>query len=429
MSKISDTTNKIAELKKDIAELELSLNDELKQSFQNFDVTTDGASGNAGDWAEIYVFYRVMEQGKIKTAKDDNGNMSVVYDAFLPVLKIIREESGLPLEYYTSNEANGARALKIYYAGLDEPLVSCNINDFKTKADELLNQLKSAQKTSSLSLPDQASFLNDIFIRKIKSPSKQISKSFGGKSDITMEIIQQDNLHVPAGFSIKSSIKSKSSLINASKANDVIYEVIGCTDDIMDEVNSIDSSSWVIDRTKRILNDDSLTIRFDHFGSNTFHNNLSLIADREPEVIAYAVLYSNGDPEVGHGSNRGVSDVLQSLIVKEPVGVGQEVAPLYYQKRLKDFLFEFACGMQSDTPWDTDTKIQGGYIFVTKEGDVLAYYASDQDSYKNWLINGTRFDMPSTSRHTTENRASCGCIHKENGKYYYTLSTQVKFKK
>ena len=39
MSKISDTTNKIAELKKDIAELELSLNDELKQSFQNFDVT------------------------------------------------------------------------------------------------------------------------------------------------------------------------------------------------------------------------------------------------------------------------------------------------------------------------------------------------------------------------------------------------------
>ena len=144
-------------------------------------------------------------------------------------------------------------------------------------------------------------------------------------------------IHVPTGFSIKSSIKSKSSLINASKANDVIYEIIGCTDDIMDEVNSIDSSSWVIDRTKRILNDDSLTIRFDHFGSNTFYNNLSLIADKEPDVIAYAVLYSNGDPEVGYGSNRGMSDVLQSLIAKDPVGVGQEVAPLYYQKDLKTF--------------------------------------------------------------------------------------------
>lgn len=124
-----------------------------------------------------------------------------------------------------------------------------------------------------------------------------------------------------------------------------------------------------------------------------------------------------------------MSEVLQSLIVKDPVDVGQTVAPLYYQKRIKDFLFEFACGMQSDTPWGTDTKIQGGYIFVTKEGGLLAYYANDQDSYKNWLVNVARFDMPSTSRHTTMNKASCGCIHKEDGKYYYTLSTQVKFKK
>lgn len=174
-------------------------------------------------------------------------------------LKIIREESDLPLEYYTSNEANGTRALKIYYVGLDEPLINCSINDFKTKADELFKQLKSAQKTSSLSLPNQAIFLNNIFIHKIKS-----------------------------------SIKSKSSLINASKANDVIYEIIDCTDDIMNEVNSINSSSWLIDRTKRILNDNSLIVRFDHFGSNTFYNNLSLIADKEPDVVAYAVLYSNG---------------------------------------------------------------------------------------------------------------------------------------
>lgn len=96
---------------------------------------------------------------------------------------------------------------------------------------------------------------------------------------------------------------------------------------------------------------------------------------------------------------------------------------------MKDLLFEFACGMQSDTPWNTDTKIQGGYIFVTKEGDVMAYYASDQDSYKNWLVTGTKFDMPSTKRHQTVNGPCCGYIHKENDKYYYTLSLQVKFKK
>ena len=35
MNKINDTTNKIAELKRNIAELEFALNDELKKSFQN----------------------------------------------------------------------------------------------------------------------------------------------------------------------------------------------------------------------------------------------------------------------------------------------------------------------------------------------------------------------------------------------------------
>lgn len=429
MSRTDEIIEQLKAIESDRKGLESELKSSLQSDFKDFDVVEDGASGNAGDWAEIYVFYRIMEQGKIKTAKNDNGEMNVIYDAFLPVLKIIREESGLPLEYYTSNEMNGSKALKIYYAGLNEPLVSCTLKEFKQKADKLLQEIKSADSTASMSLPEQAEYLNSIFIRKIKSPSQQISASFGGKSDITMEIIQQDNLHVPAGFSIKSSVRSKSSLINASKANDAIFEVIGCTDALMDEINHLESGSWIIDRTKRLLGDSNVSLKFERYGSRTFYDNLRLIADNEPDVVAYALLYSNGEPEVGGGSNRAMEYAIASLVAKDPLNVGADIAPLYYQKRMKDLLFEFACGMQSDTPWNTDTKIQGGYIFVTKEGDVMAYYASDQDSYKNWLVTGTKFDMPSTKRHQTVNGPCCGYIHKENDKYYYTLSLQVKFKK
>lgn len=429
MSRTDEIIKQLKAIESDRKGLESELKRSLQSDYKDFDVTKDGASGNAGDWAEIYVFYRIMEQGKIKTAKNDNGKMNVIYDAFLPVLKIIREESGLPLEYYTSNEMNGSKALKIYYAGLNEPLVDCTLKDFKQQADKLLQEIKSAGSTASMSLPEQAEYLNSIFIRKIKSPSQQISASFGGKSDITMEIIQQDNLHVPAGFSIKSSVRSKSSLINASKANDTIFEVIGCTDALMDDINHLESDSWIIDRTKRLLGDSNVSLKFDRYGSKTFYDNLRLIADNEPDVVAYALLYSNGEPEDGGRSNRSMDCVITSLVTKDPLNVGADIAQLYYQKRMKDLLFEFACGMQSDTPWKTDTKIQGGYIFVTKEGDVMAYYASDQDSYKNWLITGTKFDMPSTKRHKTVNGPCCGYIHKENGKYYYTLSLQVKFKK
>ena len=428
MKKTDEIIKKLETIESDRKALEKELTDSLRTEYANFNAN-DGAAGNAGDWAEIYVFYRIMEQGKVKTAKDNNGEMSVIYDAFLPVLKIMREEAGLPLEYYTSNEMNGSKALKIYYAGLNEPLVNCTLSELKDKANQLLRKIKTANKTASLSFPDQAEYLNSIFIRKIKAPSQQISESFGGKSDITMEIIQQDNLHVPAGFSIKSSVRRQSSLINASKANDAIFEVEGCTDALMDEVNNIESGSWIIDRTKRLRNDDSVLLKFDRYGSKTFYDNLRLIADSEPEVVAYALLYSNGDPITDGGSNRAIEKVIASLVAKNPMNVGAEIAPLYYQKRMKDLLFEFACGMQSDTPWNADTKIQGGYIFVTKEGDVMAYYASNQDSYKNWLVTGTKFDMPSTKRHQVVNGPCCGYIHKENGKYYYTLSLQVKFKK
>ncbi len=429
MSRISEIIDRLNALKDDKEVLENELKAALEEDYSDFEVEEDGSSGNAGDWAEIYVFYRIMEQGKIKTAKNDNGNMNVIYDSFLPVLKIIREESGLPLEYYTSNEMNGSKALNIYYAGLDNPLVSCKLKDFKDKADELLDKIKSTKSTSSMKISTQAEYLNSIYIRKIKSPAQEISASFGGKSDITMEIIQQDNLHVPVGFSIKSGVRGNASLINASKANDTIFEVKGCNDALMNEINGIDSRFWIVDRTKRLLSEDSVSIKFDRYGSKTFYDNLRLIADNEPAVVAYALLYSNGEPEDGEGSNRGMEDAIASLIAKDPLNIGADMAPLYYKKRMKDLLFEFACGMQSDTPWDTDTKIQGGYIFVTQEGDVMAYYASNQDSYKNWLVTGTRFDMPSAKRHKTENGPCCGYIHKEKGKYYYTLSLNVKFKK
>lgn len=425
---IKQITDTLKSLEQQKAELENALNSLLHEKQASFDPEKDGASGNIGDWSEVYVFFRLMEQGKIKTADTE---MHPIYNSFLPVLKIIREEGGMPLEYYTSNELNGIKTMKIYQHGIDQPLLECNPLDFKHGADKLLHDLQTARKdknikTSSLSFPDHASFLNHIFIRKIKSPAVEISKFFGGKADITMEIIQNDNLHVPAGFSVKSAIGGYASIINAAKANDIFYKVHDCTDEIMETVNSIKSSHWVVDRV-RYLEKNNITLTYAGAGSKTFINNLKLIADNEPEVVAYALLFSNQTPKEGLKSNRKMTDVVDTLIRKDPLNIGEN-ASIYYTKRIKDLLFEYACGMNNDTPWNGNTKIQGGYIHVTKRGDVLAYYASNQDSYKDWLLNSTRFDMPSTSRHETVNGPHCGHIHKKDGEYFFTLSLGVRFK-
>ena len=235
-------------------------------------------------------------------------------------------------------------------------------------------------------------------------------------------------MHVPAGFSIKSGLGSPSALVNSSGSNDIYYKLNGCTDAVMTEFNSINTRSWVVDRIKYLLDREDIKVEYFDAGNAIFKNNLELISSDLPEIVAYALLYSCGKPVNGTGSNRKMKNVLASLVKENPLA-RNENTELYYHKRIKDFLFEFACGMQTATPWDGNTQIKGGYIFVKKSGDILVYYASDQDNFKNWLVNNTKFDMPSTSRHQTEDGPCCGYIHKDKGtgEYFLTLSLLVKY--
>ena len=399
-------------------------------------------SGNIGEWSEIYLFYRILSDGKIRSAKpDDSGNLQTSRDSYLPVIKILREDDEFPIEYYTANDINGLKALKVYYKGFTEPLLERTANDYTEKANDLLRKLRDSAegrsspgvlkeinpktkrpKRGTYVIPDHKKFLNDIFITKLKSPSKAISDSFGGITDITMEIIRQDNLRAPVAFSVKSSIGKPAALLNSSGATNAIFRLENCSDDLKNTVNDINTDSYIVDRVKYLLNQNDINIVFDHFSSPTFESNLRLIADREPEVLGYSVLYSYGKSVSGKSSNRKVTDVLKSLEKYDPLKIGNN-KKRYYEKRLKDLLFEKACGMEIDDPWDGDTKIGGGYLFVSQSGEITAFYASDQDVYKNWLLNNTKFDTPSTDRQDV----GIVTFDKNDGNYYFALNVFIKF--
>ena len=397
-------------------------------------------SGNIGEWSEIYLFYKILSEGKIRSAKlDCSGNMQTCKESYLPVIKIIREDDGYSLEYYTANDINGQKALKVYYKSFSESLFERTADDYKKKANDLLTKLLAASKGRSCPgmikgidpktnkpkkgtymIPDHKKYLNDILVTKLKSPSTAISDSFGGITDITLEIVQQDNLRVPVAFSVKSSLGSPAALLNSSESTIAVFRLENCTRDVMNKVNSIHSKQRIVDRVRYLLKQKQINIVFDRFNDDVFESNLKLIADREPEVLGYAVLYSYDEPAKGEKSNRKMTSVLESLVEKDPLKL-QSNTEKYYEKRLKDLLFEKACGMEISKPWDGDTKIGGGYLFVSKDGDVSAFYASDQDVYKNWLLNNTKFDTPSTGRQ------DIGEIKPENGHYYFTLNVLIKF--
>lgn len=393
---------------------------------------------NIGEWSEIYVFFRMMEKGELQSA---DASMNPISNAYLPVIKVIREEEpGNLFDYYTKSAPD--HPLEIYNNGI--LVKSCTVAEFSKAADLLLGELKSAKKnygrTTSLNFANTQSqaffeveeFLADICIKKIKAPSKAISQHFGGKSDITMEVKQQDGTIIPSGFSVKSSIGSTSTLGNSSGACQFYYELEGCSKSLCNEVNGIRSSSYVIDRVRRI---ESLGMKPRYIGvsSMVYRQNLHLIGGSEMEKILASALWlafarSNGKRD----SAKPLTKVLPHLCEADPCSAAlygdKDHVEAFYKGWLSEYAFRVACGMNPDSPCDRNIKIRGGYIFVTKQGDVLAYYAADQDMFKDFLFENLKFDSPSSARRDNDsNGFSLGKIIEKDGKFVFTLNLQLRF--
>lgn len=380
---------------------------------------------NIGDWSEIYVFYRLLIDGKVKTADLQAGNEDE--EAFLPVLKILREEeTGIIKEYYTANEENGERALKLYIN--ENEILSFQLTQLQYQAGLLKHYLLEAQRTNastnSMLFPDIADHLMSMQVTEVKSPSRAVNERFGGKCDVAVVIKTPDGRRPEAGFSIKSSIKSPAALLNSSGACDFVYKLNNCNDAIMLEVNGINSRQKIIDRIHRI-EEKGISKEFVNVSSEVFLNNMEMISSDIPRIMAYGLWNSYAKSTGGRtGSKKRMTDMLEFIQEDNPCDLRKSMNRLdYYSKRIKDFLFASACGMVPDTSWSGDINIRGGYIFVTKNADIFAYHASEENDYKNFLLENTKFDTPSSDR------VAPGIIEKNGDDYFTKLNLLIKFLK
>ena len=107
------------------------------------------------------------------------------------------------------------------------------------------------------------SFLEDIFVKKVKAGNKE-------KADIVLEIFDvYTGFKSLEGFSIKSQMGSASTLFNASKSTNFSYKLQGVTDEIMYQVNTIDTHNKFKDRMK-LLRDNNVTFEFCGMRSQVF---------------------------------------------------------------------------------------------------------------------------------------------------------------
>lgn len=64
----------------------------------------------------------------------------------------------------------------------------------------------------------------------------------------------------------------------------------------------------------------------------------------------------------------------------------------------------------------------GGYIIVKESGEILAYHLYNRDNFESYLLENTKLDTPSTSKH------NFGTIYTENERKFINLNLQIRFK-
>lgn len=356
-------------------------------------------SGNRGEWSEIYTFIKLLNDGRIYAADENLECMGSTM--YFPIIKIRREENkGEQFDYLTGEK------IRIYHN--DVFIKEIERAKLSQQSKFLYNEMFTPIK-GNLKLENMDSFktfLNDIFIAKIKAGSNQ-------KADIIMEIIDINTGYRPlAGFSIKSQIGAPSTLMNASGATNLIFRIDDITDEIMIDINSINSFEKIIDRFTKLY-EISAKVEFVDTKNQMFKDNLEMIDSKMPEILAHAMVYRYRD------NIKSIKTIVELLVQNNPMNYHN---PEMYRYKLKKLLCASALGMLPATQWNGIDEANGGYIIVKADGNILAYYIHNRNAFEDYLLRSTYLETGSTTKH---NFAS---IYKENDEYYINMNVQIRFK-
>lgn len=356
--------------------------------------------GNKGEWSEIYTLLKIIADKKLFAGDSDLNRLE---NLIFPIIKVLRDESNGTYQYSYDSDL-------VIITGEEEEF-RVSIIEFQQKAAFLLSKLRES-KSSAFEIPEIESFISSFGCVSLKAKSSV-------KSDIRIVIHDQRTGTTPElGFSIKSKLGRASTLLNAGKTTNVIYRIKdpNISDNLISEINSINSRSKIKDRLERI-NEHSEGLEFVKMESSVFANNLILIDSLLPSIISQILyhFYSSIDSKT--------VDLLRAVKTLNPVNFNTEFKHPFYSYKIKRFLTDIALGMMPSKVWTGKLDATGGYLVVKEDGEILCYHIYNRNEFEDYLLNNTKLDTASSSRH------EFGEIYKENGQLYFKLNLQIRFTK
>lgn len=355
--------------------------------------------GNKGEWSEIYVFLKLLAEGRLNIADE---KLAPIPDAYYPIIKILRQEFDRNRHYKVDD------AILIIDGDDETELLNIPVKDFVYQSRILLKLLKEA-KGRSFEIPQIEEFLHFIEVRSL-------TEAKGAKADIKLVVHDfKTGMEPRLDFSIKSMMGKHATLFNAGNTTNFIYEVIGNGSLEVEEINAIVTSPKILNRISEIRQR-GFELRFRKIQSDTLHLNLQLIDSDLPQILAELLLIRFTSSGLS-----SLSELLEELTKQNPLNFDLDQGHPFYEFKIKNFLTDSALGMTPSNIWKGHYDATGGLIVVKNDGELVCYHIYNRNEFQNYLLNNTRLEMASTSRY------HFGSLYKEEGRLYFKLNLQVRF--
>ena len=407
---------------------------------------------NRGEWTEAYVFLRLLGDGRIYGATADLEKDKMTY---IDIINVIRDEPDkcIIFERFIKDEVAHVQSKKD-----DEILKVIVAPEFAEKASLLYEEIKKVtSRDRKISVPEIQKYLEELSIDSPKANlSKNAKEKYGAKTDIIITTEDSfDHVRSVGGFSIKSHIGSSPTLFNSSQTSGFLFEVVGCDVDGMHKLNYRDDLLGLISE----IRESDYHLKYVNCRNEIFNQNLCIIDSLMDIILSDVLLFQVGYYAGLNSSN--MPDICNALVSFNPAEVRNP--DVFYEAKLKAFLFASFAGMTASTAWNGRKKLTGGYIDVDREGEMLYYRAISDDIFENYLFKHTYIDRPDRgyckdlaiaaakvaidekrdltdeeinsitykngiSGQKNDKKGDFGYVYQEGDKFYIALNFQVRFR-
>ena len=342
-------------------------------------------AGNKGEWSESYTFLKLLTNPLVSAA---NSQLSLVPGKYYVAKRIV-------VPFSTQGPVEFAPLAESYKYSENAPGVS--IQRIKAALPKFLEAIQSG--TGAFEIPQISELFLDMGLDGFKAAS-------GKKMDIYLTLPSlgggQD---LDLGFSIKSQLGSASTLFNASGATNIDFEILGGTFEVED------FSGLKYHESRSLIRAREVRLQYLKPQNETFLNNLEFFGSDFPSKLASLVENAFLDQNSG-------STLIENIQIWAADNGGQ-IAEQKLVYQLKNFLRATALGMRPGSPWAGDLEGYGGYIIVAKNGDLMCLHLENDDEFKSYLLQNTRFDFPKDELFSKP--------HKVEGKLVFPINFQIRF--